>query len=613
MSVNDNKMKEETERKFENCECTHIPTSGELLYSARIRGRGHEASGIVCQDYCGYRSINDGKIIVLSVADGLGSARYEYSADGSKFAFKTLVEIIEGKSSLSSDQLLEYCTNPKFKDDFISEWTQKCAEDYKSNKKGNDVDIKSIKKLYATTFLFVLVTDSEYIIGQVGDGAILFFNSENINQKYKHHWGKFTSATDALSSLSPLATEFYISHLDKKYFNNVLLSTDGIYDRLDEGNSFVKYALNLQKRCNEGDFKHPFYWGDKDLIIYTQDDCSIVYYQRNNETENTFIQEEITNISRGLSKNPDSLVEITLERITEHVRKYRRHEGGKVTEIHVSSDLCQKSDIDPKVIENIKSFAKPFDILQFDSSDGVTFCECACPCSGEEYYPIEYLKHIGALRERKERRLPANGEEEDVSVGAAFPHTLGLNILQNISKLFSELIKIGYLPTFGFYETLLADKNGCLIFSPSLLKKTDKHENEDYAKLIDIISRDFPIIGKLSADIDGATYIRPVYPVLRDKKSFLNPKQEKENMYVLLPDNEKPIYRMANISDRDWVIDGDSKNKIPAVGRDPATNRLLAIKKVNTLELTKELKIKIDEVEYTYTPVSLKQLMRCEE
>ncbi len=256
-------------------------------YYASKQGRAHVANNTVCQDYSLADNI-DNDCQVVCVADGHGSKEYIYSDVGAKLACELFVEMVrilkEGYEKAGVSDWMEHLKTAKFKSAFIQMWRKKVIEDYERREENVSevklLDLKIIRK-YGTTFLFAICYRNKIVLGQLGDGAILMGFSEDGTpegnwQLFKRHGLKYNSITNSMASNTAEYT-FLIDSFERDNIAYLLLSTDGIYDCLDQGDAFFQYAQALIEQIHETKaLDRPFHLDDEtDVSRYTGDDCSI--------------------------------------------------------------------------------------------------------------------------------------------------------------------------------------------------------------------------------------------------------------------------------------------------------------------------------------------------
>lgn len=310
-------------------------------YYASKQGRAHVANNTVCQDYSLADNI-DNDCQVVCVADGHGSKEYTYSDIGAKIACELFVEMVRilkaGYEKTGVPDWTEYLKTAKFKSAYIQMWRKKVVEDYESRAENvSEVklsDVKIIRK-YGTTFLFAIRYRNKIVLGQLGDGAILMGFSgdgtpEGNWQLFKRHGLKYNSITNSMASNTAEYT-FLIDSFERDNIAYLLLSTDGIYDCLDQGDAFFQYAQALIEQIHETKaLDRPFHLDDEtDVSRYTGDDCSVALMLFGDaDVCGTQEQQEIESL--GYS-------EVKCERFLKKLRIYTAVDSeGEEVELHVT-------------------------------------------------------------------------------------------------------------------------------------------------------------------------------------------------------------------------------------------------------------------------------------
>jgi len=549
----------DNERYFEDKKI--IQTDEETVLYVRKKGKSHIRDHKPCQDYCMYTHL-DKNVSLLMVADGLGSQ--EYSDSGSKFAYTALYETVNNTlSQQKTDTDITFSlTNSNFKKQLIDKWTELCVSDYNTNKKSVETKVTDIKRKYATTLLYVIITQNKFVLGQIGDGAILLYDDENCSMKFRHTWPKYDTQTDSLSSLMATSQEYYTVALNRESFNNILLSTDGIYDRLDKEDYFTKYARNLKARCLQGDIENPFYFDQNniDISAYTFDDCSVVLYYTS-KSESAELSSEIECLEKHFGNNTVSFV-----RLNDTVRIYSGEHDGENYEIHCYPNIRYSHGFSTSlqnVYSTFSEWVKLFDSIP-NHPDKVRERKIATILFGERgkcffvyfsdknYHSFEYLSHIGALRDKKWNYNDLHSDD-DCSVTSVYNGLFGLIVAQNYHELIISINKAKLLPTPAFYETLMADVAGNILFCPITLKSLaaaddiDKKASEISHKKL---SQEFNLLGFFEV----ANRLLPVYRIPMTVKNYIHPGHEREKMFLLLYKEAEDVYGIHNVSSITWEV-----------------------------------------------------------
>lgn len=254
-------------------------------FLVRKKGTSHVVSGTACQDYCITDTIDN--LLITAVADGHGGEAYERSDIGSRLACEKLVELVKGiynesvSRKCTEAQFIDSLKGSGFKKTYLQKWKEGVLNDYRLSC-NDEVQISesSVLTKYGTTLLFSVITKQYIVCGQIGDGAILLFNENGIFQFHRRPGNKVGSMTPSSLCSSRARFSIMVESYQRKIFNNVLLSTDGIYDKLAIKDSFYLYALKLTDKAKNGDFsQNPFHITNKgkemDLHILSKDDCTL--------------------------------------------------------------------------------------------------------------------------------------------------------------------------------------------------------------------------------------------------------------------------------------------------------------------------------------------------
>lgn len=323
-------------------------------YYARKKGRNHVANGTVCQDYCIAKNIDDETQIVC-VADGHGGETYVKSDIGSRLACEVFCKIVndiknlfQSKEHKGKGDWLDYLQTRQFKNLYITAWKKAVNEDYLSDKENSKETEAGIIRKYGTTFLFTVYTKDNICVGQLGDGAILLLNNRNQCQIFKRHNVKINSHTSSLAS-NRGEFAFVIDIYDRDSFSYVLMSTDGVYDKLDTGNSFLLYANSLLQQVSENELlDRPFYVEGTDVSQISKDDCTIALLNLKNKS---YVYEHSEIIQNGYT-------EIKFVRCLKGVEIYEAKKNEISCEIHVIDSGFIELDLETRCFTYVKAKSK---------------------------------------------------------------------------------------------------------------------------------------------------------------------------------------------------------------------------------------------------------------
>ncbi|MCR5293154.1 MAG: protein phosphatase 2C domain-containing protein [Eubacterium sp.] len=273
-------------------ETPKLISNGLCAYGVRKKGASHILKEMPCQDAILMLAIND-YISAYVVCDGHGDYRHKYSEDGSRFATEAVVDTVKVTVSECEDQnLTEKEIEKKLKKSnenyemrcrIMDLWKSKVKDDYRHAKRcERNLSDRDIYTLYGTTILYVIVTPNYYLVGQVGDGAILLYNSLNDYEIFDRSGMKESEATYSLCTEFCEFRHFNTGTYNRDY-NGFMLSTDGVFDRYEsineksQGMGFATaYHTLTDNLCRVGE--------DKLMSILTSDrfykgitdDCTLI-------------------------------------------------------------------------------------------------------------------------------------------------------------------------------------------------------------------------------------------------------------------------------------------------------------------------------------------------
>ena len=253
--------------------------SSVLLFAARKRGRGHIAKGQPCQDYALNAEMKYGAI--MCAADGLGSCRY--SNEGSRLACEAAVHIISeiARKAKSETMFVRKLAQIFTRKRIVMGWMDRVSMAFEERTGSLPENLYETAREYNSTLMCAVLTEHFIYVMNIGDGQILLFN-QDYAYRLRPYMKKGSSVTDSLHDVRSWTEGFQTALFPRKSFSGILLSTDGIYDFLNEGQSFHRYACQIAERfVSAGKPSFPFDYVTEDgktHHIYeggSFDDCTV--------------------------------------------------------------------------------------------------------------------------------------------------------------------------------------------------------------------------------------------------------------------------------------------------------------------------------------------------
>ena len=259
------------------------------LFAARTRGQSHIDQKTPCQDFCSVTSING--CFVLADADGVGSC--EHSDMGSRFACEAVFQAVEsasriekGKEKLEEDEFVNRILSVSFREKLLQIWIGMVKKEIKKQHESMLTPEEQLKEFnkYGSTIMFAVISENWIVAGNLGDGQILVFN-DSYGIKLRVHPPKDSSKVRCLVNERCVREDFQLAKYPRKFFNGVLLTTDGIYESFDKGIYFYDLAVQMKQRFLEKSEPYQAFCykeeGEpyKDFsVMRTYDDCSMAMF-----------------------------------------------------------------------------------------------------------------------------------------------------------------------------------------------------------------------------------------------------------------------------------------------------------------------------------------------
>ncbi|MCR5733293.1 MAG: protein phosphatase 2C domain-containing protein [Lachnospiraceae bacterium] len=223
---------------------------GITVFGEWTQGASHNRLGIEWQDH--YRKIDYIKgIKVLSVADGHGSDKCPYSADGAKLATKVfcnlMVEYYKSYPDLNS--LMTFLTREgeiKLPRTIDMAWKEEVLDLNKREKRDDSLSDEEIIMMYGTTLLGLMITDTFVFALQIGDGDIIYVDKDTVTPVIDADklLGVETHSLSSKDAWKKAVTAVSGREADADLPYMYLLSTDGF------ANSFLNTEAHY-KTCRE--------------------------------------------------------------------------------------------------------------------------------------------------------------------------------------------------------------------------------------------------------------------------------------------------------------------------------------------------------------------------
>lgn len=185
------------------------------FYYSSVKGTSHEKTGTLKQDDLCVQpfSVNGTDYIISIVADGAGTAKY--SNISSKFISKFLVKKMS--NWLKGNSIMD------FNKDILCSWIKKSQNILKRYIRMQK--LTSIRD-FATTVLFAVLSNKGNVFAQIGDGAIVVGNEEELNSVFIPQKGEYANTTHFATE--EIFEQYLMFEVNENNVERLAMHTDGI-------------------------------------------------------------------------------------------------------------------------------------------------------------------------------------------------------------------------------------------------------------------------------------------------------------------------------------------------------------------------------------------------
>ena len=498
------------------------------LFTARRRGVLHVQRDIPCQDYCLATSVNG--YTVLADADGVSSC--ERSDVGSRLACEAVVQAVKmaAGSCANEEQFVNRIMTAVFRERLLSVWIKSVMKEIKNIVADSKADQLSEFSKYGSTLMYAVMTENWIVVGNLGDGQVMVFN-DSFGVKLREHAPKDSSRVRCLANEKCAREDFQVAKYPRKYFNGVLLSTDGIYESLDKNMHYYHYAMQMKHRFTERDPMEPYQAfcykeaGEpfKDFsVMRTMDDCSIAL-----AIDDTRIDTDYGKIFDSVDSHSSAML---FRRWDVNCMSFLTEADGVYADVNVAEKPAENS------IKELKTAVVDQPIETWREGDRYfsKYAYIDAPT-------IEFLHCSGGLR--RDRHNPEASEKKI------------LDIFTRLRNLQKELDELGYELNSSAVFNVLFDGN-TLIVRPDAILKKDASDGSG----IKTIDRLFiHMLGTVSSEEASM----PVFDIGYLDRGVISSTvifEAKEKLYQIV--REKGGLKMKNVSPFLWRL-GDESTVLP--------------------------------------------------
>jgi serine/threonine protein phosphatase PrpC len=237
--------------------------SGYRVFATKAKGAIHRLNDIPNQDAWKITYLDN--VIIVAVADGLGSNRCKYSKYGSRIAVKVLSDMISEIYKNTACHNAEFFTAlGKFRHDELPKNMEACWKERVKQHYVNEINTgdpnpgKEIYELYATTLLGIVLTKDFYFAIQIGDGNIISVYDDESVENVIEPDRQLGVETYCLSQTEAW-TKFATNIVQPRENNSpilFLLSTDGLANSYANNQAFYQVGIDYLRWIKEKGFEN---------------------------------------------------------------------------------------------------------------------------------------------------------------------------------------------------------------------------------------------------------------------------------------------------------------------------------------------------------------------
>jgi serine/threonine protein phosphatase PrpC len=229
-------------------------------FACRRLGAAHHRAGKPCQDACQVRfeTGSGGPCLIGAVADGHGDERHDRSETGAHLAVIEAVEELRtlqrGRAAVGVSSRLVKAFKTDFAPLVCRRWRDRVREDARSclpHQLGQAPDDRATLTRYGTTLLTALVVGNALLVGQIGDGAVLWSAPPSAPELL------LPCANEEVGIVTDSLCSARADHLwrtrwcDCSAGGLVLLATDGLVNAFADDDQLFAFARSLGERIHD--------------------------------------------------------------------------------------------------------------------------------------------------------------------------------------------------------------------------------------------------------------------------------------------------------------------------------------------------------------------------
>jgi len=216
------------------------------VFHCSIKGASHERSGLPCQDAS--LSYSGDNYNIIAVADGHGDPKHDLSEIGAKFAVESATDILKKLAddvAMQKDVLLSRMVKDDFPRLVLRRWRELANNDYRNRVLSSNKDTVSDETdtpftRYGTTLIAAIVTETQVIYAQIGDGDIVLLRDDKSYEIFSPVDQNLVGGATYSLSGNEAIRHFSCGSSSLAGIRGLFLSTDGLRNSYDDDSAFIR-------------------------------------------------------------------------------------------------------------------------------------------------------------------------------------------------------------------------------------------------------------------------------------------------------------------------------------------------------------------------------------
>ena len=246
------------------------------IFSSTVVGYKNKSKNNKSQDFVDYKKMDKG--VICAIADGHSTRFFEYSDQGSKFACKVSIDILEQYIDNSKEEVEGLLQEGIIQKEIYMKWMDMVNNHYKNN---NPKVFKTEYIKYSTTLISAIVTENYTLFLKIGDGKIIL-EIDNVYECILDSDNK--PIVDSLGRFDSFNNIYYKIDRSNIYDKtNIILCTDGYNNSFSDDKELFSSLEKTINKYNKSIFSRYLLYKEYKKYLYqlsknySLDDISIIF------------------------------------------------------------------------------------------------------------------------------------------------------------------------------------------------------------------------------------------------------------------------------------------------------------------------------------------------